>query len=73
VCATASFAFAGVSDSDTTALGVPDARMTGGGNIVYTAWVSAANTITLQACNPNANTPQKASGLGAIRVDAWKH
>src|SRR5262249_3101155 len=31
-CATASFALSGVSNGDTTALGVPNARMTGPGN-----------------------------------------
>ena len=40
-CATATFTFTGASDGDTTALGVPNARMTGGGNLVYTAWISA--------------------------------
>jgi hypothetical protein len=43
------FTFAGASDGDTTALGVPNARMSGGGNLVYTAWVSAANTITVRS------------------------
>ena len=72
-CATASFRFTGASDGDTTALGVPSTRMTGGGNLVYTAWVSGANTITIQACNANAMVPQKSAGSGAIRVDDWKH
>jgi hypothetical protein len=69
-CATASFAFTGVSD--TTALGVPNARMQGGGNFVYTAWVNAANTITIQGCNVGG-TNQRAAGWGNIRVDVWKH
>lgn len=72
-CATASFTFAGASDGDTTGLGVPSARMTGGGNLVCTAWVGAANTITIQACNVNAMVPQKTAGSGGIRVDVWKH
>jgi hypothetical protein len=71
-CATASFAFNGVSDGDTTALGVPNARMQGDGNFVYTAWVSAANTITLQECNVSG-TNQHTAGSGNIRVDVWKH
>ncbi|HEV2348981.1 MAG TPA: kelch repeat-containing protein [Terriglobia bacterium] len=73
VCSSANFTFTGTSDGDTMALGVPNARMTGGGNLIYTAWVSAANTITIQACNANANSPQKTAGSGAIRVDIWKH
>jgi hypothetical protein len=33
-CATANFTFTGASDGDTLALGVPNARMTGGGTIL---------------------------------------
>jgi len=71
-CATASFAFNGVSGGDTTAVGVPNARMNGPGNFVYTAWVSAANMITIQGCNVSG-TSQTAAGTGNIRVDVWKH
>ena len=72
-CATANFTLTGAADGDTIALGVPNARMTGGGNMIYTAWVSAAGTITIQACNVNPSMPQKTAGSGAIRVDLWKH
>jgi uncharacterized repeat protein (TIGR03803 family) len=71
-CATASFTLSGVSDGDTTAVGVPNARMTGPGNFVYTAWVSAANMITIQGCNVSG-TSQTTPGTGNIRVDVWKH
>ena len=72
-CATQNFTLTGAADGDTIALGVPNARMAGGGNLIYTAWVSAADTITVQACNANANSPQKTAGTGSIRVDLWKH
>jgi VCBS repeat protein/FG-GAP repeat protein len=72
-CATASFTLTGAADGDTIALGVPNARMTGGGNLIYTAWVSASNTVTVQGCNVNASSPQKTAGSGSIRVDLWKH
>ena len=72
-CATASFTFTGASDGDTIALGVPSTRMTGGGNLAYNAWVSAANTVTIQACNLSTATAQSTAGTGAIRVDLWKH
>jgi len=71
-CATASFTFTGISDGDTMALGVPNARMVGPGNFVYTAWSSASNTITIQACNVSG-TSQHTAGTGSIRVDVWKH
>ena len=47
--------------------------MTGGGNILYTAWVSAANTVTLRACNIDSLAAQKTAGTGSIRIDLWKH
>ena len=71
-CAAASFTMTGASDGDTLALGVPNARMTGGGTIIYSSWVSAPNTITIQGCNVSAS-PQKTAGAGSIRVDVWKH
>jgi hypothetical protein len=71
-CATATLSLTGANDGDTVALGIPNARTTGGGNVLYFAWVSAANSITIEACNVSAS-PQKTAGSGAIRVDVWKH
>jgi hypothetical protein len=71
-CSAQSFTFTGASDGDTLLLGVPSSRMNGGGTVVYTAWVSTANTVTIQVCNVFAS-PQKSAGTGAIRVDIWKH
>jgi hypothetical protein len=72
-CSALTFTLTGASDGDTLALGVPNALMTGGGTLTYSAWVSASDTITIRACNINPNTPQKTAGTGAIRVDVWKH
>jgi hypothetical protein len=72
-CASANFTLTGAADGDTMALGVPNERMTGGGNLLYTGWVSAANTVTIRACNIDSLHPQKTAGSGAIRVDLWKH
>jgi uncharacterized repeat protein (TIGR03803 family) len=71
-CSSANFTFTGASDGDTLALGVPAERMNGGGVVFYIAWVSAANTVTIQVCNAFA-APQKTAGTGNIRVDIWKH
>jgi uncharacterized repeat protein (TIGR03803 family) len=71
-CATASFSFNGVSDGDTMALGVPNTRMRAPGNFVFTAWASAANTVTIQGCNVGSSN-QTTVGTGSIRVDVWKH
>jgi len=73
-CATpATFAFAGASDGDTLALGIPNSRMTGGGTLQYFAWISAANTITIRVCNIDPAAKQTSLGSGVIRVDDWKH
>jgi hypothetical protein len=72
-CASRSATLAGAADGDTVALGLPATRMSGGGSLIYMAWVSGANTVTIQACNVNPATAQKTAGTGAIRVDLWKH
>ena len=72
-CSTLSLAFAGASDGDSIGLGVPNAMMAASGIPSYTAWVSAANTIIIRACNLDPNTPQKSGTSGTIRVDVWKH
>ena len=71
-CAAATFTFTGASDGDTTALGLPSTRMTGGGSLNYSAWVSAADKIAIQVCNVSG-MPQRTAAAGAIRVDVWKH
>jgi hypothetical protein len=73
VCSSANLPFPGASDGDAIALGVPNARMGGGGTLNYFAWVSAANTITIRACNIDPNVKQTTAGSGVIRVDLWKH
>jgi hypothetical protein len=70
-CASANFALAGAADGDTIALGVPNERMTVGGTVFYSAWASAPNTVTVQACDIIGS--QKSAGSGAIRIDLWKH
>jgi hypothetical protein len=70
-CASANFALGGAADGDTIALGVPNERMTGTGTVIYTAWVSAANTVTVKACDIIGT--QKTAGTGSIRLDLWKH
>jgi len=69
-CVSQTFTLAGVSDGNTVALGVPNERMTGT-DVIYTAWVSAANTITIRACVLAAKPTTL--GTGAIRVDVWQH
>jgi YVTN family beta-propeller protein len=71
-CTSTSFTFAGASDGDTTALGVPNALMTPG-MIIYSAWVTTANLVTIRACNVNPNGPATTAASGTVRFDVWKH
>lgn len=70
-CASANFALGGAADGDTIALGVPYERMPANATTIYNAWVSAANTVTVQACDILGT--QKTAGTGSIRIDLWKH
>lgn len=72
-CTTANFTLTGAADGDTVALGVPNAMMTVAGIPSYSAWVSAANTITIRACNLDPNANEKTGASGTIRVDVWEH
>jgi len=71
ICASANFALGGAADGDTIALGVPYERMPANATTIYNAWVSAANTVTVQACDIMGT--QKTAGTGSIRIDLWKH
>jgi uncharacterized repeat protein (TIGR03803 family) len=70
VCAAQTLAFPGVSDGNTVALGIPNARMTAT-DLIYTAWVSAPNKVTVRVC-AFAGKPAN-FGTGTIRVDVWQH
>lgn len=69
-CTSQAFTLTGASDGDTIALGVPNERMSAP-NLIYSGWVSAADTITLRVCA--IGTKPSKFGTGAIRVDLWKH
>ena len=73
ICSSANFTFTGASDGDTIALGVSNAMMTVAGIPNYFGWVSAANAVTIRACNLDPNVNQKTGASGTIRVDVWKH
>lgn len=72
-CASLNFSFPNTVDGDTVALGVPNSRMTGGGTLLYTAWISAANTVTIRVCNIDPGVKQTVATSGSIRVDVWRH
>jgi hypothetical protein len=57
--------------NDTIALGVPNSIMSVG-DLIFQAWESTANTITIRVCNVGNGTPTN-SASDTIRVDLWKH
>jgi len=56
----------GVADGDQVALGVPNGSMTAG--LIYFAWVSAANTVSIQCYNSTLGAIDPASGTFKISV-----
>ena len=56
----------GASDGDVVSLGVPNAAVNA--NTCYTAWVSAANTVTVRFNNFSSGTVNPASGLFKVFV-----
>ena len=57
----------GAALSDVVSLGIPNAAMSAN-NITYTAWVSAANTVTVRFANHTTGTVDPASGLFKVFV-----
>jgi len=72
-CASSNFTLSGAADGDTIALGIPSTLMSLGGTPIYMAWVSAADTVTVQVCNVHLVNAQVKAGSGSIRIDLWKH
>jgi hypothetical protein len=56
----------GAADGDVVSLGVPNAAVNA--NTCYTAWVSAANTVTVRFNNYSSGTVDPASGLFKVFV-----
>ena len=63
----------GVVLGDTVCLGIPNSALTGSwAGITYTAWVSAADVVTIQAMNHTGGALDP-TGLHTFRVDVWRH
>ena len=59
---------AGAMPGDAVALGVPTTAVTAG--VAYTAWVSAADTVTVRAHNYTAGTPNPDAGTFRVAIIA---
>lgn len=66
-CADLTITVTGAATGDTVALGVPAASVIAGG--FFSAWVSAANTVTVRFCTLSNGNPAS----GSFRADVWKH
>jgi hypothetical protein len=58
---------------DAVALGVPNSFMSAGGFLMFQAWESAPNAITIRMGNVSPNGPASSAVTGTIRVDLLKH
>lgn len=70
---TETLAAAGSGTNDTIALGVPNSFMSAGGFLVFQAWETSANTITIRTCNIDPNGPATSAVTDTIRVDLFRH
>jgi hypothetical protein len=70
---TQSWTAVGSGTTDTIALGVPNAFMSAGGFLMFQAWESAPNAITIRGCNVSPNGPASGAVSGTIRVSLFKH
>lgn len=69
-CSTTRKMVAGAADGDSVALGVGNALAAVEG-VTWFGWASAANTVSIRACN--ATKSPVTIGTGTVRIDIWKH
>ncbi|HDQ22364.1 MAG TPA: hypothetical protein ENN28_00120 [Candidatus Uhrbacteria bacterium] len=71
-CSTyATLSFSGVTTSDTV-LGVPQSGVIAAANLSWNFYVSAANEVTIKACNPTTGAINTAD-TETWRIDVWQH
>ena len=70
-CGTQTITVIGAADGDTVVLGIPNALATASTTIVFTGWVSAADTVTVRLCQIAATAGTFSAAT--VRADVWKH
>ena len=68
-CQDLSITVFGANDGDAVSIGIPNGLASAAG-IVFSAWVSASNTVTVRACDVTAGNPNPAAAT--IRAVVWK-
>lgn len=66
-CSDLTMTVTGAAAGDTVAPGIPAGSVPAGG--FFSAWVSAANTVTVRFCTMSSGNPAS----GTFRLDVWKH
>ncbi len=69
-CTIVTAAAPGASDSDSVALGVPNA-LASASDLILFGWVSASDTVSVRICNMGAADPGALAAT--LRIDVWKH
>lgn len=73
-CAALTMDVIGAADGDSVVLGVPHALANASSTFTFFGWVSAANTVSVRACQTAATLGGTADPAAAtIRADVWKH
>jgi hypothetical protein len=69
-CQTLTVTVTGAADGDSVGLGIPNALASSTG-VLFTGWVSAANTVSVKACDVTSANPNPAAAT--VRADVWQH
>lgn len=71
-CQSLTITATGAADGDTVSLGVPNALASASSTLVFSGWVSAADTVTVRVCQV-AGQATSDPAAATVRADVWKH
>lgn len=71
-CSTGTITTTGAADGDTVSIGMPNAVASASSTLVWSGWVSAANTVTVRLCQTAAQGTSPVAAV-TVRADVWQH
>ena len=71
-CNTGTITITGAADGDSVDIGMPNIVASASSTLVWSGWVSAANTVTVRLCQTAAQGTSPVPFAG-IRADVWQH
>lgn len=71
-CNTGTITLTGAADGDSVYIGMPNAVASASSTLVWSGWVSAANTVTVRLCQTAAQGTSPVAAA-TVRADVWQH